>query len=358
MPNIIINLKKIQHNAETLRALLQKKNLSIIGVTKVVLGNPVIAKVLTQAGIEYLGDSRIKNIIKMKRNKINAKFVLIRVPSASEIPLVVQYADFSVNSELEIIKMLSTEAIKQKKIHKIIIMLDMGDLREGIYPSNIDKYIYQIKKLKGIKLSGIGTNLKCFGGIIPTNLNMKKFSNIADELEKKFGLKFKFVSGGNSSNMNWLMSCKDTGKINNLRIGEALFLGHETINFQPIPDLHRDSFKFTAEIIELKQRSLRPQGIVVSNAFGEKIHKKSLFIIKKKKRFRKQALLNFGRQDINLDGLRPISNIKILGASSDYLIIDVKDNEFKIGEVLNFNLNYEALLRAMTSPYVSKKFID
>lgn len=357
MPEIEINLKKIRHNAKALKSLLNEHNFSIIGVTKVVLGNPFIAEVLVQAGIEYLGDSRIQNIIRMKKSKIKAKFFLIRVPSKSEIPLVVQYADYSLNSELKIIKMLSKEALKLNKVHDIILMVDMGDLREGINPSKINHYIQEIISLKGIKIEGIGTNLKCFGGIIPTTENMKKFSNIAEEIERNFGIKLKFISGGNSANINWLISCEDLGKINNLRIGEALFLGHETINFQPLPDLYTDAFKLTAEIVELKQRSLKPQGIAVSNAFGEKIQEKSLFI-KEGTEFRTQALLNLGRQDIVVKGLKPIEKIKVLGASSDYLIVELIEKDFQIDKKLHFNLNYEALLKAMTSPYISQKIIN
>jgi predicted amino acid racemase len=356
LPEIVINLRKIQHNANSLNKLLAKRNMLLIGVTKVVLGNPTIAKALIQAGIEYLGDSRINNIIKMKNHNVNAKFVLIRVPSIEEIPLVVQYADYSLNSELTIIKLLSKEAEKQSKVHNIILMLDMGDLREGINPSNIDSYISEILKLKGIKITGIGTNLKCFGGITPTEKNMKRLSNIAESIERKFGIKLDFVSGGNSANLNWLRNCSDIGKVNNLRLGESLFLGHETINFEPIPHLYQDAFILNAEIIELKQRSLKPQGIAVSNAFGESVQKKLLF--KKKVGMRRQALLNIGRQDIEIRGLSPLDNIEILGASSDYLIINVIDNEFQVGKKLYFNLNYECLLKAMTSPFISLKFID
>lgn len=356
MPEITVDLSKLKHNTRYLKELLSQQGFSMIGVTKVVSGNSLIVKAMLEAGIEYLGDSRIQNILKFKQRKIDAKYILIRIPSISEIPLVVQNADYSLNSELKVIKLLSEEALKQNKIHKIILMVDMGDLREGVNPLNIKSYIHDILKLKGIKLSGIGTNLKCFSGIIPTNKNMKGFSKLTEEIENVFGIKFKFVSGGNSANFNWFFSTKDKGKINNLRIGEALFLGHETIDFKPIPNLYTDVFRLTAEIIELKTRSLIPHGIAVSNAFGEPIKIQSTSNKDQNGGSRKQALLNIGRQDIAIKGLRPIENIKILGASSDYLIIDIKDNEYEIGDKINFNLNYEALLKSMTSPYITVKY--
>ena len=55
-----------------------------MGITKLILGNPTIAKTLVQAGISYLGDSRIENIIRMREAGINAHFILIRSPALSE----------------------------------------------------------------------------------------------------------------------------------------------------------------------------------------------------------------------------------------------------------------------------------
>lgn len=360
MPILEINLRKIRHNAKILKNLLAQRNVSIIGITKLVLGNPTIAMMLVQGGIEYLGDSRIHNIIKMKKNNIRAQFVLIRIPSITEIPLVVKYANYSLNSELKTIRMLSNEAVKQKKIHSIILMVDMGDLREGINIFNIECFVEEILRLKNINLSGIGTNFKCFGGIIPTDENMNEFSKLVFRIKDKFELELEFVSGGNSANFNWFKSCKNIGEINNFRIGEAIFLGKETINYEPIPNLYTDAFRLITEIVELKQRSLIPKGIIVSNAFGESVqtYHKKINNGKKSDTIRTQALLNIGRQDIAVKGLNPKESINILGASSDYLVVDIRDNQFQIGQKLHFDLNYEALLRAMTSPYIHKKFID
>jgi len=362
MPTLEINLTKIQHNAKILKNLLAGRNVSIIGINKVTQGNPFIAKSLTRGGIEYIGDSRIDNIINMKKNGVDAQFVLIRVPSHKEIPLIVEYADYSVNSELETIKLLSNEAIKQEKIHNIILMIDMGDIREGINPSNLEFFVKEILSLNNIRLSGIGTNMKCFRGIIPTDENMEELSRYAKNIKEKFGLDLKFVSGGNSANFKWFMSRKNLGAINNLRIGEAIFLGRETINFDPIPNLYTDVFKLTAEIIELKKRDLNYSGEYVSNAFGEPVQDFQMNDKNRKgkiiKKVRIQALLDIGRQDIAVNGLTPIENIKILGGSSDYLIIDTNNNDFKIGTEISFELNYEALLRAMTSPFIRKEFIS
>jgi predicted amino acid racemase len=357
MAYLEINLKKILQNAKRIKKLMDSKNMSLIGITKVVLGNPSIAKTLIDAGIEYLGDSRIENIIRMYNAGINAKFVLIRNPSLSELNLVVKYADISLNSEFISIERLSNEAIHQNKIHGIIIMVEMGDLREGVMPDQLEDLIRKVLNLKNIELVGIGTNFKCFAGVIPDERNMKEFSDLVKRVQNKFGKKFNIISGGNSANYNWLISNIDKGAINNLRFGTSILLGVEGINEDPIPDLHQDAFTLVAEIVEMKEKPLYPKGTFQTNAFGEPS------IFKDKTKFpnidgsRNQALLNAGRQDINEKSLIPEDNIEILSATSDYIIVDLKDNSFKIGQELRFNLKYEGVLGAMTSPYISKVFI-
>ncbi|MFX1337424.1 MAG: alanine/ornithine racemase family PLP-dependent enzyme [Promethearchaeota archaeon] len=354
MPYLEIDLKKILYNATILKKSLESKNISIIGVTKVTLGNPPIAKTLIEAGINYLGDSRIGNIIRMKEAGVNAKFVLIRNPSLREIPLVIRYTDISLNTELKTIEKLSEEALQQNKIHGVILMVEMGDLREGIMPKDLENFVGNVLKLKNIELLGIGTNLKCFAGVIPDENNMNEFSEIAGKIQENFGLKFQFISGGNSANYNWIMSTNEKGLINNLRIGTIILLGVEGIKEEPIPKYYQDAFTFVAEIVEIKKKPLYPKGTFTTNAFGEP----SIFQNKDKSKegYRNHALLNAGRQDVQEKGLSPKNKIEILSASSDYIIVDLRNCDFKIGDELRFNVNYEALLGAMTSPFITKVF--
>ena len=358
MPYLEINLEKIQHNLRVIKKKFEAKNVSICAVTKVTLGNPTIAKLLVKEGITYLGDSRIENIIRMHEAGVNAKFVLIRNPSLSKIPLIVKYADISLNSEIATIEKLSKESLFQRKKHGVILMVEMGDLREGIMPEDLEDLVEKVLELKGVELMGLGTNLKCFAGILPDEKNMKEFSDIAENIQDKFGLKLKFISGGNSANYNWLMSSNDIGVINNLRIGTAILLGREGIHESIIPDLYHDAFVFVAEIVELKDKPLYPKGLQdnATNAFGEPSIFTNLnkFIDSEGKRT--QALLNAGRQDVNEKALIPRDNIEIMSASSDYLIVDLKNTNFKVGDLLSFTVNYEALLSAMTSPFISKIF--
>jgi ornithine racemase len=347
-PRIEINIKKIAHNAKTLSRLYASKGIDVIGVTKVVCGNPHVAATLVQNGIKTLADSRIANIRKMSKAGIKAEFLLLRTPLLSQVKTVVQYADISLNSELTVIKRLSKFAETYQTIHKIILMVELGDLREGIMPSDLEETVKEVLELNGVEIVGLGTNMACFGGIKPDENKMQDLSSIARNIEEKFNITLKYVSGGNSANYNWFMSTKDVGRINNLRLGESIYLGCETLGRKPIPGLYTDAFKLVAEVIESKIKPSIPYGEIFQDAFGN--------VPKFKDRGKiKRAILGIGLQDVHVSGLTPRSDFEILGASSDHIIIDANNIELKIGDEVDFNLNYGALLSAMTSPYVLKK---
>ena len=97
-PRLEINLEKIAHNAKKLVELYGSKGISVIGVTKVVCGDPNIAEALVKSGINILADSRIENIIKMRNAGVHAQFLLLRTPCISQTESVVKYADISLNS--------------------------------------------------------------------------------------------------------------------------------------------------------------------------------------------------------------------------------------------------------------------
>ncbi len=350
-PRIEINLEKIAHNAKALIDLYGSKGINVIGVTKVVCGDPRIAKVLVKSGIHILADSRIENIRRMRDDGVQARFLLSRTPGLSQAEDVVKYADISLNSELSVIKRLSRFAVKNNTSHKIVLMVELGDLREGLMPADVENTVTQVLELEGIEFAGLGTNLACFGGVKPDEDKMGHLSSIANDIEEKFGLTLEFVSGGNSANYNWFMSTKDVGRINNLRLGESIYLGCETLHRKPIPGLFTDAFTLVTEVIESKIKPSVPYGDIGQDAFGNVPEFQDYGQIKR-------AILGIGLQDVLVSGLNPRSDIEIIGASSDHIIVNAKKLELNVGNELEFDLNYGALLSAMTSPYLMKKTSD
>jgi len=350
-PRIEINLGKIAHNAKTLKELYGSKGIDVIGVTKVVCGAPNIADALVKSGISVLADSRIANIMRMRKAGTQAHYVLLRTPMLSQAESVVRYADISLNSEFVVTKRLSKFAMKYNTIHKIILMMELGDLREGLMPSDLENTVKKVVGLEGIELVGIGTNLACLGGVKPDEEKMGLLSSLAKEVEEKFDLTLEFVSGGNSANYSWFMSTKDVGRINNLRLGESIYLGCETLYRKPIPGLFTDAFTLVAEVIESKIKPSVPYGEVCQDAFGNVPEFQDRGQIRR-------AILGVGLQDVLVSGLTPRSNIDILGTSSDHIIVNAKQIDLKVGNEVEFDLNYGALLSAMTSPYVIKKYVN
>lgn len=348
-PRIEINLGKIAHNAKTLKELYGSKGVDVIGVTKVVCGDPIIADVLIKSGISVLADSRIANIRRMRNVGTQAQFLLLRTPILSQAEAVVKYTDISLNSELSVVKRLSKFAVEYNATHKIILMVELGDLREGLMPSDLENTVKEVVGLEGIELVGIGTNLACLGGIKPDEEKMGYLSLIARDVEEKFGLTLEFVSGGNSANYSWFMSTKDVGRINNLRLGESIYLGCETLYRKPIPGLFTDAFTLVTEIIESKIKPSVPYGEVCQDAFGDTPDFTDIGNINR-------IIIGIGEQDVDTKAITPRINAKIIGASSDHLILHPQ-NHIEVGSEIEFDINYSALLRLSTSPYVKKVFI-
>ncbi len=345
-PRLEIDLAKIEHNARTLVKRLAARGISVTGVTKASLGSPEIATALLNAGVGGLGDSRIENIETMRGAQVAASMTLIRSPMLSQAERVVAHADISFNTELDVISELSLAAQKAQRTHGVVLMVELGDLREGIMSRDLVSAVRETLGFPNIQLKGIGTNLACRCGVSPDTNNMAELSALADSIDAIFGPMLSIVSGGNSANLEWALSGADTGRINDLRLGEALLLGCEPLQRQPIEGLFTDAFTLIAEVIESKHKPSQPWGEVGQNAFGEVTPITNRGDIS-------QTVLAVGQQDVDPSGLQTPPGIEFLGASSDHLIVE-SEHCLPVGAEISFQLNYSALVRAMTSPFVTK----
>lgn len=346
-PRIIVDLKKIKNNVDIISERCRRKGISVMGITKSFCGSREVIEVLKASGIDMIGDSRLENL--EKASGINVKKALIRLPMISEAEKAVKETDITFNSEYETILKLNEEAAKIDRIHEVIIMIEMGDLREGIEVEEVENLVEKSLKLKNIKIIGIGANFSCYGGVLPDEEKIYELSEIAEKIEKKFNLKLEIISGGNSSSL-YLLEKGEFYRINNLRIGEAIVLGRETAFGTKIKGCYEDAFILEGEIIEIKDKPSMPKGKLGFNAFGEKPRIEDLGI-------RRRAILALGRQDIDYQEIYPKDKrIRVVGASSDHLILDITDSEikYKLGDIISFNVGYGTLLRGMASQYIKK----
>ncbi len=349
-PYITIDLDKIEHNARTIVDLCKIHGIEVTGVTKVTCGYPGVAAAMLRGGVVSIADSRLENIQRLKDGGINSSYVLLRLPPLSGVDEVVESVDVSLNSELSTLAALSQVAGRRGLVHDVILMVDLGDLREGIWPDDLISFVREALKLPGIRIRGLGANLACFSGVAPSEDNMNFLVELADTIEKTCDLEIGWISGANSSGLELIEAGRMPKRINHARIGEAILLGRETIHRRPWPGTWQDAFILHAEVLELKTKPSMVVGKRGEDAFGRQPVFEDRGEIER-------ALLNVGREDIDVKGITPLDPcLRILGASSGYLAMDVTDAQrsLQVGDELAFSLNYSALLAAMTSQYVKK----
>lgn len=355
-PRLEVDLDKVTANAENIVNLASSEGIEIMGVTKSVCADIKVAEAMLAGGVKGLADSRVKNLKYLRKHlaSVDIPLMLLRIPMISEVDKVVEYADISLNSELKVIKALDKAAKEITRKHQIVLMVDVGDRREGVMPEDVVDVVAEILELQNIELTGLGTNLACFGGVLPSNNNMQILIDLKNEINDKFNVDIQEISGGNSSSLPRLRKIGLPAEITQLRVGETILLGSNVINRSPFPDTYQETFILAAEVIEVKEKPVQPKGKRGQNAFGER---KEII----KTGIRRRAILGIGRQDIEMKGLTPLAeDIEIEEASSDHLIIDATDYKpgIEVGDILKFKLNYGALLNAVTSPYVDMSYIN
>lgn len=355
-PRLSIDLKKLEGNlAAVSRITKDQGRCSLMIVTKGVCADEKIVEMLLKhPEVDYLADSRIQNIKTYAGRGKDT--VLLRLPMESEIIDVIKYVDLSLQSELATVRLLNEEAGKQGKKHRILLMIDLGDLREGIFYTDedqIDAAVEEILKMENINLFGIGVNLTCYGAVIPKRDNLTTLVEMARRIEKKFSIELDMISGGNSSSI-YLIGAEELPEgVNNLRLGEAFLLGNDTAYGAKLPGTVSDALILEAQIIELKSKCSLPIGEIGVDAFGQKPYYEDRGVIKR-------AILAIGKQDTDPDSMTPLDEkIDILGASSDHLILDVSksDTDYKVGDIVKFQLGYSGMLKCATSGYVEKKYL-
>ncbi len=351
-PLIEIDLKKVEENAKKITTLFRSMGIDIMAVTKGFSADEKIVTALTRGNVEYLADSRLMNLKKMKGFPL--KKVLLRLPMASEVNELVRYADYSMNSELSTLKEIGRASWRNRTVHKVIVMIDLGDHREGIQPKNLDQFVAEAVKIKGVEIRGFGVNMTCFSGVIPEQQTLIKLVKLTREMEEKYQLNIEMISGGSSSSVYLINEGGIPEGISNLRLGEVILLGTETAYGKNFINLHEDIFTLRTQIIEIKDKPSMPKGLMGKDAFGhEPVHEDRGIL--------RRAIVALGRQDADPDGVIPSnSKIKILGASSDHMIVDITDDpeHYEVGDIMSFKLKYSGLLRAMTSPYVEKVYLN
>ncbi len=352
-PELVVDLNKLKENYRQVKKLC--KDIKIAGVIKGCTGIPEVAQLLDEEHVDFIASSRMEQLKPLK-GKVTCPLMMIRIPMLSEVEEIVKYTDISLNSEIEVLKALDKEAKRQNKIHEVILMKDLGDLREGFYKEEdiIEAALLVENDLDNLVLAGIGTNLGCYGAIVATKEKLEELVSVAEDIEKKIGRKLKYISGGATTSIPRLIEGNMPERINMLRIGEGILLARDLKDLwgYDIENMNQDVFTLRCEVIEVKDKPTYPVGKIFVDAFGNKPTYED-------KGIRRRALLAIGKVDYAfLEDLIPKNDkIKVIGASSDHTIIDVEDQkDIKVGDILEFNLTYSTLVYVSNSQNIKKVF--
>ena len=358
-PQLNIHLSRLKANAQKVSEACQQHGIQICGIVKGANGDPMVADALVQGGCHQIGDSRIHHLKALKEHGIASPLLLTRIPMLSEIEDLVQYVDISLNSELKVLQRIDEVAGRHGVRHKVILMCDLGDLREGYFDMKeaIEAALFVENHWLHVELYGIGTNLGCYGSVEPTVENLTQLIELTECIESKIGRTIEVISEGATSTLPLVFYDEVPERINHLRIGEGILLAKDLVAYWglDLSYLNQDTFILEAELIEVKTKPTHPIGKLFVDAFGQRPHYEDRGI-------RKRGILAVGKQDfVHHDKLVPLDpNIAIVGSSSDHLIIDLEDasQSYRVGDVIAFTMYYVPMLYLSGSASIHKKYTE
>lgn len=356
MAILTLNKTALKHNYDYLYDLLKKKDTELAVVSKILCGTKSFVKELVELGAHQICDSRVSNLELVKKINPNVQTIYIKPPAKRSIPRIVKFADISCNSELQTIRWINKEAKKQNKIHQILIMVEMGDLREGVMGDDLMQFYQSIFELDYINVVGLGTNLNCLHGVMPSLDKLTQLGLYKQLIEAKFGKKLPLVSGGTSVVIPLLYRNQIPKSTNHFRVGETLYFGNDLFEEQAIDGMRQDVFELKAEIIEITEKPTVPYGDMAANPSGETFE----FEEEDYQTTTNRALLDIGVLDINVNYLFPKDKtIEIGPASSDMLVVELDEkSNYKVGDQVSFKIGYMAALRLLNSAYIEKLVIS
>lgn len=337
-PQLTVDLVKLQKNMQTITEKCRSYGIEVFGVTKVCGGSPEVGRALVAGGAVGLADSRLPNLMRLKEADLGVPLLLLRSPAPSEVGQAVEVADISVNSEKQVLLELNDAAALRGLVHQVLLMVDLGDLREGVWGSDLVGLYEFTQTLTNISIWGIGTNMACLSGESPQVADYEHLAELIRNLDRSSLNYPLMISGGNSSALHLMRlghwRGPSTSIVNNLRIGESAFLGWDIIDQTPLPGCCQDVCQLVAEVIEVQTKPT-DRGP------------------------RRRAILAIGRQDLGGGQIWPLwPRASVVGITSDHLVLDVEDVPgIFVGSLVPFAVDYNALLGLFTSQYVEKKHV-
>jgi len=347
---ITADCESVRENAAAVVTMCASRGVTVLGVTKCCCGEPALARAMLAGGVTMLGDSRLENVRRLREAGIECEFWLLRIPAMSEVDDVVGQTEVSLNSEMAVVEGLSAVAQRQGRRHGVVLMVDTGDRREGVSPGAAVRVATAMDSLPGIDLVGIGTIVGEISAVLPTLENHRLVVDVAEEVERALGRRLRWISGGHSSSLPFVAEGTLPGRINQLRVGEAIFFGTEETTGCALLVPHREVFVVRAEVIELMSKPSLPDGPIGPDAFWRIRQWED-------KGIRRRAIVALGEQDMRTEQLISRRHgVHVIGASSDHLVLDVEEARpgVRLGESLDFVATYTSVVTAWPNRLVER----
>lgn len=359
MNRVMVNTSAVVHNYRTVHRWVAQHDAFLTVVSKALCGFQPVIETLLAAGCTSLADSRIANLESLGFAETDVEKWFLRAPTLQEMNDVVRHAQISLNTELSTVKKLHEIARKQGLVHKVLLMIELGDLREGILPGTLVSMYKEVFDLEHIEVIGIGSNLGCLSGTVPNTDQLMQLVLYRELLELKFQRKIPLISAGSSATLPFLLMGQVPRQVNHFRVGESILLGTDLINGGTLPGLRDDGFILEAEVTEVKEKNLVPFGETSeelhpfpssgegrSHAPGERGYR---------------AVVTVGELDTEITALVPVNpDFTVAGSSSDVTVLNLGPlgATVRVGDTVRFKMGYSALVRLMNNPYTEKVLVE
>ncbi len=342
LPRLTIDLDAVSRATRRLAADLRARGLKLTGVTKCVDGEPAVGRVLLEAGCAGLADSRLPSLLRLAGQALGP-LTLIRTPQWDELEQTAQVADRVLLSDPGAARVLGEHAPGAPI--QILLTVDLGDRREGVLPDAAPAVAAEIAGLPGVELAGVAVNFACLSGQLPSPELFRQAEDVLAEIAGQCADEPALSLGGTCAVQQ--LDGYRPRFATEVRSGGGPIYGYDFVSGCGISGLGRTDPVLTATVLECYHKPPAPQGPGGLDAFG---HVPDVDLPKEDAWY---AMLALGRRDMEPGGLRPLlPGAYLAGATSDVCILIVPER-LHPGDEVRFAVDYDALVRAVTSPFVT-----
>lgn len=326
-------------------------------VSKLLCGTEAFLRELIALEPREVLDARVSNLATVRRIDPDVRTIYIKPPAPGAADDVVRVADASLNSEIATLEALDAAAGRQNLVHGVFVMVEMGDLREGLMEDRVLGFVERALAFPHLRLEGLGANFNCLNGTLPSREKLERLAHLRRRVEETHGVTLRWVSGGSSVVLPMLFAGEVPPEVNHLRIGESLYYGRDLVSGERFEGMREDVFELEAEVVEVADKPSQPTGPFGDAPLGAADEANE----GEPTAATRRALLDVGWLDLEPHLLHARDEgVEVVGVSSDMTVVDVQERTQKtrVGDRLRFTVEYMGALKLLHSPYVDKEVIS